>query len=322
MVLKKRIITALIAMLAVVTLLGLVGCGKDKECDHKWGKWRTVEEATCTEGGLKERSCSKCGESETKKVSASGHSGSVVWESDENGHKQVYDCCGKVVSSREEHSYGEWETIVEGNCVTEGLKERTCSVCGYVDEETVVASGVHTGQEVWITTAQTHKKVYDCCYSVVEEESNHVWSGVTCTVCDYAPTVVAENVDAYAGSAEVAVKVSIRCNPSIIGLQMNVVYDESVLTLIGATNGTALSSLEFTKAGSMQSGAGFMWDGVNVNTNEVKDGEFLTLTFSVNEFAPIGKHSIVIANLKAYDVNGNEIELEVEHGSITVQLLA
>lgn len=48
--------------------------GGDKDCEHQWGSWLTVSEATCTEKGKQERSCSVCGAKETKEIPALGHS--------------------------------------------------------------------------------------------------------------------------------------------------------------------------------------------------------------------------------------------------------
>ena len=67
---------------------------------HAFGEWKVVTEATCTENGLKERTC-ECGEKESEVVEAKGH------------------------------TYGEWTTTVEPTCA-DGEKERVCSDCGYV----------------------------------------------------------------------------------------------------------------------------------------------------------------------------------------------
>ena len=48
--------------------------GGDESCEHQWGSWSTVSEATCTEKGKQERFCSVCGGKETKEIPALGHS--------------------------------------------------------------------------------------------------------------------------------------------------------------------------------------------------------------------------------------------------------
>lgn len=47
---------------------------KKEICKHSFGGWKTVTAAACTEEGLERRSCTKCGESEERSVSARGHS--------------------------------------------------------------------------------------------------------------------------------------------------------------------------------------------------------------------------------------------------------
>lgn len=44
-----------------------------KYCNHSWGEWTTVTEATCTSEGSRTHKCSKCGEEETETISALGH---------------------------------------------------------------------------------------------------------------------------------------------------------------------------------------------------------------------------------------------------------
>ena len=48
--------------------------------------------------------------------------------------------CGKETAHT--HQFGDWKTITEANCVTEGVQERTCS-CGETEKKTVPALG-HT----------------------------------------------------------------------------------------------------------------------------------------------------------------------------------
>lgn len=95
---KKSLCFLLLAAL----LLSLVGCTHE----HEFGEWTVTREATCTEDGLKERSCS-CGEVETEVLPATGH------------------------------SFGEWKVLEEATVVSEGAQERVCSVCGTTETEVI-----------------------------------------------------------------------------------------------------------------------------------------------------------------------------------------
>lgn len=52
-----------------------------------------------------------------------------------------------------EHSFGEWETVEEADCTADGLKLRSCTMCGEPDEEVIPATG-HGWEEEWTVTKE------------------------------------------------------------------------------------------------------------------------------------------------------------------------
>ena len=40
---------------------------------HSWSNWTSTKNATCTDKGLEERTCSECGQTETRETDALGH---------------------------------------------------------------------------------------------------------------------------------------------------------------------------------------------------------------------------------------------------------
>lgn len=93
---------------------------------HAWSEWQTVQEATCTDAGLKERTC-LCGETERDPVEALGHT-------------EVVDAA------------------LEATCTAAGMTEgKHCTVCGLVlvKQESVAARGHTPGAEATCTSAQT-----------------------------------------------------------------------------------------------------------------------------------------------------------------------
>ena len=72
---------------------------------HQFGEWETIEDATCYQEGLKERTCQVCGYLEEESIPMTPH------------------------------QFGEWETIEESTCIKHGLAQRTCQVCGLVQEQ-------------------------------------------------------------------------------------------------------------------------------------------------------------------------------------------
>ena len=56
---KKFLVGLLSLMFMLVCPMALTGC--NKECKkHTWGEWIETTAATCTQDGLKTRTCSKC----------------------------------------------------------------------------------------------------------------------------------------------------------------------------------------------------------------------------------------------------------------------
>ncbi len=67
---------------------------------HIYGTWDTVKEATCTEEGLMQRVCSRCGGYDTKTVSVLDHA-------DKNGDGKC-DACGAEVKKETIFSPYDW----------------------------------------------------------------------------------------------------------------------------------------------------------------------------------------------------------------------
>ncbi|WP_432651299.1 leucine-rich repeat domain-containing protein [Huintestinicola sp.] len=62
------------------------------------------------------------------------------WEKDETDHWHICNYCGAVVD-KAEHTYGSWKITVPATADANGKKERSCTVCGYVQEGVVTYGG-------------------------------------------------------------------------------------------------------------------------------------------------------------------------------------
>lgn len=109
---------------------------------HSFGNWTTVKTPTCTEDGLKERSCA-CGETETESISATGHN--VVTDvgveptCTEAGKTEGSHCsvCGEILTPQSDipanGHYPETDAAVEPTCTEAGKSEGShCFVCGEI----------------------------------------------------------------------------------------------------------------------------------------------------------------------------------------------
>ena len=94
-------------------------------CNHSWGPWQTVTEATCTAIGQQERVCSICGARQQSYIEAKGH------------------------------DYSDWETTKEATCTEKGEQVRKCSVCGSAQARTVDPLGHKLGDDAKVLKEAT-----------------------------------------------------------------------------------------------------------------------------------------------------------------------
>ena len=90
---------------------------------HAFGEWTVTTPATCTEDGVKSRTC-VCGATETRSIDATGH------------------------------SFGEWTVTTPATCTADGVESRTCSACGETETRAIPATG-HTFGDWTVTTPAT-----------------------------------------------------------------------------------------------------------------------------------------------------------------------
>ena len=114
-----------------------------KYCKHQWGKWRVIDEPTCTHTGEREHTCKVCGTTKTERLPMLDHEfgkWKIVEEATcvEEGER-VRTC--KICGYEEEeyyyadHEFGKWTVTEEPTCTETGLRVRRCKVCGYEEEQ-------------------------------------------------------------------------------------------------------------------------------------------------------------------------------------------
>ena len=106
-----------------------------EKVDHVWGEWKVTKEATCTEEGEETRECSVCGEKETRKIDKIDHTWSD-WKHDADNHWRECTVCGEI-TDKAAHEWGDWTVTKEATCKDEGEKTRTCAVCGEKQTESI-----------------------------------------------------------------------------------------------------------------------------------------------------------------------------------------
>lgn len=128
-----------------------------------------------------------------------------------------------------------------------------------------------------------------------------------------------ESKNALPGST-VDVEVSIKNNPGILGAVLKLSYD-SKMTLTNAKTGDAFSSLVMTKPGKFDSPCQFVWDGQELNAEDIADGTILHLTFEIAETAEVGDVldiDIACDSGDFVDTELNSVDVTLESGKISV----
>lgn len=109
----KRISCYLFIVVLLFLVIGCEGLGTTQKCDHIWGEWNIVTEATCAKNGLKQQTCTLCSKTNEE-----------------------------VIPITDEHKYVEEKIEQELTCVVDEVVVYTCSVCGNSKKEiTKIASG-------------------------------------------------------------------------------------------------------------------------------------------------------------------------------------
>lgn len=133
-------------------------------------------------------------------------------------------------------------------------------------------------------------------------------------------TLVMGDVSAAAGE-QVTVQVLVVHNPGILGMSGTLSYDDSVMTLESAVSGAAVSEvLDFTVSDTLNSGCRFLWDGLDIQEEQIKDGTVMELTFQISDTAQSGKYPITLTLDTDSVVNRDlaPLELDVDSGYLII----
>ena len=115
----------------------------------------TVTPATCTSGGYTTYTCA-CGYSyRSDETPPLAHA--YAYEKDDSGHWLKCQGCADTKLA-EAHKYGVWTVTKAASYTEPGTKQRTCLICGYV-EEVVIPILAHDGQYVITLEGETTEQL-------------------------------------------------------------------------------------------------------------------------------------------------------------------
>ena len=141
---------------------------------HVWSEWSQTTVPTCGNAGEETRSCSDCGEKQTRAVSATGEHSWSEWEqtkpsTDVEQGERIRTCsaCGATEKSATHiegiHVWGDWNVKQEPTCGAEGEKTTACTECGAPLTLTIPATGQHSWSDWWENGDGTRSRACSGC---------------------------------------------------------------------------------------------------------------------------------------------------------------
>ena len=119
------------------------------------------------------------------------------------------------------------------------------------------------------------------------------------------PLLVVGTVTARPGDTEVELTVSVRNNPGIMCMALSVGFDDTALTLTGASSGAAVNDVLTMTASPLGNGCKFAWDGESISASQIKDGVVLNMKFSVAANAAAKEYPITVSYQGGAITDGN-----------------
>ena len=151
---------------------------QDTVANHTFGDWIETKPATETETGTKERTCSICEYTQKETIPVHEHSiHDETWKYDDTNHWQECSCGEKLNVAN--HIYGDWSVTKPATETEAGSRERDCTVCDYVQTETIPMLEHEHSYGDWQKDETQHWK--ECRCGEKTEVGNHTFGDWTIT---------------------------------------------------------------------------------------------------------------------------------------------
>ncbi len=287
-------------------------CGDIREITHSF-KWVVDLEASCGDDGIKHEECSVCGETRNEETVIPA-TGNHIYDND------CDETCNACDEEREVSHNFKWVVDLEASCGEEGTKHEECSDCGKIRnaDTAIPATGNHSYDNACDADCNT------C--GVVRVPAEHIYDNdfdATCNECGEAREINTENAPTFfVNTAKgkvgdtVEVTVSLKNNPGIVSMKVDVSYDESVLELVKIEGG----DYDSTSFGPTTSNPIAVNWFDTLNPNNTTNGTLATLTFKIKEGATLGDTEITLSYdaEDVYDFDFENVYFATESGKITV----
>ena len=304
----------------------------------------TTVSATCTVVGYTDYICA-CGDSYREEILALGHS-FVNYVSDGNatctadGTKTAEcDRCEATdtvtdTGSKRGHDHSVTVSTTAPDCTQQGSTVKKCSRCDSTETTYTDALGhnmviVPAVAPTCTETGLTAGTACDRCGEIGTAQTEvpatgHNYVNGVCSGCGdisnvNAPQVVVDTVESGAGKT-VSVSISLKNNPGLVTMQLQVEYDSTVLTLKQVQdNGLLGSTIHNPTLGSPYT---LRWANNTAAADFTANGAVVTLIFEISEDAEEGYCPITVSyDYDNYDImnwNMDAVKFDVVNGGVEI----
>lgn len=164
--------------------------------NHSFVDVSVIKVPTCTEKGLKTVKCSICNYEKQVElpIDSSAHQyDTSSWINDGNYHWHGTTCGHNITKDKSSHSFGSWTTKKSATEDAEGLKQRICSICKYVESQTIPKK-TDTYSTSWSKNETQHWHEASC---GKEEHRSDVMNHTFRLITDRASTCTKKGVKTY-----------------------------------------------------------------------------------------------------------------------------
>ena len=153
-VVKRSLLLLMCVALLVAGALIMTACSGNEECTHSWGDWSETSAATCIAKGTETRTCSECGETETRETATVAHTFSTytpdgnatcIADGTKTATCTTNGCTAKDTvtdtGSKTAHNFTTYTSNGDATCLADGTKTATCTTDGCSATDTVADAG-------------------------------------------------------------------------------------------------------------------------------------------------------------------------------------
>ena len=168
---SKNLLSILLALSFMATFFPFgahtEASAKGSVCSHEWDEGVITREAACVTPGIKEFTCTLCGETKEEMVQALGHSFGGWQPMNKNWHRHVCIRCGMTHDGY--HIWDAGTVTKEPTCATPGENTFCCIVCGGTKTELIATvPDAHMWDEGTVTTEASCNDAGIMTYTCIE----------------------------------------------------------------------------------------------------------------------------------------------------------